>query len=62
MAAWQSRIFKGTKMAGRLGGSKSLVQNLRLIAIDTEKSLLLVKGCVPGSRDSVVLVKKAEKK
>ena len=62
MAASPSRVFKGTKMPGRLGGVKNLVQNLRLVGIDLEKGLLLVKGGVPGSRDSVVIVTKAKKK
>jgi len=62
MAAWPSRVFKGTKMAGRMGGARTTVQNLNLVAIDQEKNLLLIKGSVPGTRNSIVIVKKAKKR
>ena len=62
MAAWPSRVFKGTKMAGRMGGARTTVHNLNLVAIDQEKNLLLIKGSVPGARNSIVIVKKAKKK
>ena len=62
MAAWPSRVFKGTKMAGRMGGMRTSVQNLSLVSIDQEKNLLLIKGSVPGTRNSIVIVKKAKKK
>ena len=61
-AANPSRVFKGMKMAGRMGNSRNTVQNLRLVSIDTENSLLLVRGSVPGPRDSRVIVRKAKKK
>ena len=62
MAAWPSRVFKGTKMAGRMGNEKVTVQNLRLIKIDAEKKSLLIKGAVPGPRNSMVIVYKSKKK
>ena len=62
MAAWPSRVIKGTKMAGRMGGEQRTVQNLGLVGIDTEGGVLLVKGSVPGGRDSVVIVRKAIKR
>lgn len=62
MAASPSRIFRGTKMAGRMGGEKRTVQNLRLVKIDRERGILLVKGCVPGRRGGQVLVTEAKKK
>lgn len=62
MAATPSRVFKGTKMPGRMGDAKTTVQNLRVVKVDEEKSVLLVKGAVPGPRQSVVIVKKAKKK
>jgi large subunit ribosomal protein L3 len=62
MAAWPSRVFKGTKMAGRMGGASTSVQNLSLVSIDQEKNLLLIKGSLPGTRNSIVIVKKAKKK
>ena len=62
MAATPSRTFKGTKMAGRMGDAKTTVQNLRVVKVDEDKKVLMVKGAVPGPRQSVVIVKKAKKK
>ena len=62
MAAWPSKVHKGTKMAGRMGGERSTVQNLRVVDIDEENKLLLVGGAVPGRRDGVVLVVAAKKR
>jgi large subunit ribosomal protein L3 len=62
MAATPSRVFKGTKMPGRMGGEKTTVQNLRVVKIDAEKKVLMVKGAIPGPRQSVVIVKKSKKK
>ena len=61
MAAWPSRVIKGTKMPGRMGTQKTTIQNLDVVRIDTEKGLLLIGGSVPGPRGSVVLVKTAKK-
>jgi large subunit ribosomal protein L3 len=62
MAAWPSRVIKGTKMAGRMGGERKTVQNLKVVRVDAEKQIILVKGAVPGTPDSVVLVRRAKKK
>ncbi len=62
MAATPSRVFKGTKMPGRMGGEKTTVQNLRVVKVDAEKKVLMVKGAIPGPRQSVVIVKKSKKK
>ncbi len=62
MAAWPSKVIKGTKMPGRMGGEKSTVQNLRIVKIDQDKNVMLVKGAVPGSRDSIVIVRQAKKR
>lgn len=62
MAAWPSRVIKGTKMAGRMGGQKTTVQNLSLLRVDQENGVLFIGGCVPGTRGSLVVVRKAEKK
>ena len=62
MAAWPSRVLKGTKMPGRMGGERKTVQNLKIVRVDAEKQIILVKGAVPGTRDSVVLVRRAKKK
>ncbi|MBN2657928.1 MAG: 50S ribosomal protein L3 [Spirochaetales bacterium] len=61
MAATPSRVIKGTKMAGRMGGERKTVQNLQVVKIDTERQVLLIKGAVPGTKDSFVIVRKAKK-
>ncbi|MEU5883594.1 50S ribosomal protein L3 [Spirillospora sp. NPDC047279] len=59
--ATPGRVFKGLRMAGRHGNSRTTVQNLTVHAIDTEKNLLLIKGAVPGPNGGVVLVRDAVK-
>jgi len=56
------RVFKGTKMAGRMGQDKVTTLNLSIHGIDAEKGLLLVKGAVPGAKGSLVFVRNAVKK
>ncbi|MFJ3956151.1 50S ribosomal protein L3 [Arthrobacter sp. NPDC090010] len=60
-ASTPSRVFKGLKMAGRMGAARHTTMNLTVHAVDAEKSLLLIKGAVPGARGSVVLVRTAVK-
>ncbi len=59
--ATPSRVFKGQRMAGRMGGVRQTTQNLTIHAVDAEKGLLLIKGAVPGPRGGVVLVRTAAK-
>ncbi|MBC9955904.1 50S ribosomal protein L3 [Yimella sp. cx-51] len=59
--ATPGRVFKGMKMAGRMGGVRQTTQNLTIHAVDADKGLLLVKGAVPGPRGGVVLVRTAAK-
>ncbi|HEX5017036.1 MAG TPA: 50S ribosomal protein L3 [Actinomycetes bacterium] len=56
-----SRVFKGLRMAGRMGGDTVTVQNLTVHAVDTDQGLLLIKGAVPGPVGSLVFVKSAAK-
>jgi large subunit ribosomal protein L3 len=56
-----SRVFRGMKMAGRMGGDRVTVQGLQVHAADLEKGLLLVKGAVPGARGRIVFVRNAVK-
>lgn len=56
-----SRVFKGMRMAGRMGGERVTVLNLRIHSVDAEKGLLLVKGAVPGARGRIVFVRNAVK-
>lgn len=60
-AATPGRVFKGQKMAGRMGSDRVTVQNLTVQAVDAEKGLLLVKGAVPGGRGRLVFVRNAVK-
>jgi large subunit ribosomal protein L3 len=60
-AATPGRVFKGQKMAGRMGNDRVTVQNLIVQAVDAEKGLLLVKGAVPGGRGRLVFVRNAVK-
>jgi large subunit ribosomal protein L3 len=62
MSAWPSRVIKGTKMPGRMGGVQRTVQNLRIISVDSERQVLLVGGAVPGTKDGYVVVKTSKKK
>ncbi|WP_353952859.1 50S ribosomal protein L3 [Knoellia sp. S7-12] len=59
--ATPGRVFKGMRMAGRMGGVRQTTQNLTIHAVDADKGLLLVKGAVPGPRGAVVLVRNAVK-
>jgi large subunit ribosomal protein L3 len=59
--ATPGRVFKGIKMAGRMGHIRQTTMNLTVHAVDVERGLLLVKGALPGPKGSVVLVKTAAK-
>jgi large subunit ribosomal protein L3 len=59
--ATPGRVFKGVRMAGRMGNSRVTVQNLTVQGIDADKGLLLIKGAIPGPNGGVVLVKTAAK-
>ena len=61
MSATPGRVFKGTRMAGRMGGTKVTTQNLKIQKIDADSNLLLVKGAIPGAKGGVVTVKTAVK-
>jgi large subunit ribosomal protein L3 len=56
-----SRVFKGMRMAGRMGGDRVTAMNLTVHSVDLEKNLLLVKGAVPGARGRIVFVRNAVK-
>jgi large subunit ribosomal protein L3 len=53
-----SRVFKGMRMAGRMGGEQVTVQNLEVLKVDEEQNLLVVKGAVPGAKNSYVIIRK----
>jgi large subunit ribosomal protein L3 len=54
-----SRVYKGTRMAGRMGNRRVTVKNLKVYDVQPDQSLLLVEGVVPGHKDSLILLKKA---
>ena len=59
--ATPGRVFKGTRMAGRMGSDTVTTQNITVHAIDAEKGLIMLKGAVPGARGRIVFVRNAVK-
>ena len=57
-ASYPARVFKGMRMAGQMGNEKVKVQNLRVLKVVPEKNLLVVKGCVPGHKNTFVIIEK----
>jgi large subunit ribosomal protein L3 len=60
--ATPGRVFKGVRMAGRMGNVRTTVQNLKVHAVDAEKGIILIKGALPGANGSLVLIRTAAKK
>ena len=56
------RVFKGKKMAGRMGNKRVTKQNLKIIDVDSENNLLMVKGSIPGKKNSIIYLKDSVKK
>ena len=56
------RVFKGKKMAGRMGNTTVTKQNLKIIEIDTEKKIIIIKGSVPGKKNSIIFLKDSVKR
>ncbi len=56
------KVFKGKKMAGHMGATKVTIQNLKVIEVDTENNLLIIKGAVPGKKNSTIIIKDSIKK
>ena len=57
-ASYPARVFKGMRMAGRMGTDQVKVQNLKVVKVVAEKNLLVVKGCVPGHKNAYIIVEK----
>jgi large subunit ribosomal protein L3 len=55
------RVFAGKRMAGRMGGERTTVQNLQVVMVDPERNLLLVRGPVPGGKNGLLLIQQARK-
>ncbi|MBN1566134.1 MAG: 50S ribosomal protein L3 [Anaerolineae bacterium] len=56
------RVFKGMRMAGRMGGDRVTVQNLEVVVVDADKNLLAVRGSVPGAKGGILLIKPTTRK
>jgi large subunit ribosomal protein L3 len=56
------KVFKGKKMAGHMGATQVTIQNLKVIEIDEENKLLVIKGSVPGKKNSIIYIKDSVKK
>ncbi len=61
-SAYPSKVARGTRMPGRMGGDKCTVQNLKVVRVDAENKVLLVRGAVPGAPMTALIVKKSKKK
>ncbi|MDR4157056.1 50S ribosomal protein L3, partial [Bacillus cereus] len=57
--ATPGRIFKGLRMAGRMGSARRTIQNLTVHAVDAEKGILLITGAIPGPKNGIVVVRTA---
>jgi large subunit ribosomal protein L3 len=55
------RVYKGTRMAGRMGNERVTVQNLRVVQVDEERNLLVVRGSVPGANEGLLMIRRAVK-
>lgn len=56
--SYPARVFKGMRMAGQMGSERVKVQNLKVLAVDADKNLLVVSGAVPGAKGSYIIVEK----
>jgi len=59
-SAYPSRVFKGTKMAGHMGVERKTTKNLRVVRVDADENIILVRGAVPGPTGAYVLIQKAD--
>jgi len=57
-SSWPSRVFKGMRMAGRMGGDRVTIENMEIVKLIKEKNILIIKGSVPGAKGSFVMVNK----
>ena len=56
--SYPAKVFKGMRMAGRMGGDTVKVKNLRVLKVEADKNLLVIKGCVPGAKNSYLIIEK----
>jgi large subunit ribosomal protein L3 len=56
--SWPSRVFKGMRMAGRMGGDRVKIQNLRVLKVIADRNVIVVSGSVPGAKNSYIVLEK----
>ncbi|MCE5299712.1 MAG: 50S ribosomal protein L3, partial [Spirochaetia bacterium] len=59
---YPAHVWKGKKMAGRMGGDNVTIQNLRVVKVDADNKYVLIRGAVPGANNGLIHIKKAVKK
>lgn len=59
-SSYPSRVIKGLKMAGRMGGTQTTMRNLKIVKIDRENNLLYIKGAIPGAKNGIVTIRRQE--
>lgn len=57
-SAWPSRVFKGMRMAGRMGGDRITLKNVRVVKVDVENNLVFLKGALPGAKNTMLEIRK----
>jgi large subunit ribosomal protein L3 len=60
-SSYPSRVWKGQRMAGRMGREKVTLRNLEIVDLDLNKNIILIKGAVPGKRDSILIIRKTKR-
>ena len=57
-SSYPSRVFKGTRMAGRMGGERVTVRNIKIVRVDAENNIVMVRGAIPGAKNGMVVIQK----
>jgi len=57
-SSYPSRVFKGTRMAGRMGGDRVTVRNIKIVRVDAENNIVMVRGAIPGAKNGTVVIQK----
>lgn len=57
-SSWPSRVIKGMKMGGRMGGKNVTMRNVRILSVDTENNIIIIKGAIPGANNGIVFIRK----
>jgi len=60
-SAWPAKVFKGKKMPGQMGNERCTILNLEVVEVRPEQNIILIKGAIPGSRNSLIMIQKAVK-